>query len=332
MPSLFTHYLCGHKCLALLNNKELKHMLNHYRQVFNLGTQGPDIFFYYRVWPWTNSCGLDALGERIHEEHVNDFFSSALQYIMKQNTPDRDLLMIYLCGYACHYSLDLFAHPYIFYKTGFVRQGEAPTSQYTYYHRRFETAVDVLMLKHILTTTPCHLRGHELIKVPHEAALTIGKMYEYILQQVFLQNIPAPQTAHAIIDMITVQSVLRDRSGLKKKLLYFTEQLLGHYPLMSSMIHPASVKDGLDYLNMKHRSWHLPWDGSYTYTSTFIELFDKAVLESAALSNIIYNCIMSKEDTPQGLKKIGNRSFSTGIDCRIPVVFQYYDCIFDSES
>jgi len=54
MPSLFAHYLCGKKTLELLKN-DYRQKLCLYSQVFNLGTQRPDILFYTKkTWslPW----------------------------------------------------------------------------------------------------------------------------------------------------------------------------------------------------------------------------------------------------------------------------------------
>jgi hypothetical protein len=81
MPSLLTHYLCGNEMLKVLQNEDLINIITKYRQIFNIGTQGPDIFFYYRVWPWLDSKGINKLGERMHVEKVNDFFINAVEYI-----------------------------------------------------------------------------------------------------------------------------------------------------------------------------------------------------------------------------------------------------------
>lgn len=329
MPGLFTHYLCGSRMLELLENQTLRDVVIRYRQVFNLGTQGPDIFFYYRVWPWTNSHGIEKIGERMHGKKVSAFFTSAVQYIMNREGRDKNVLTAYLCGYLCHYSLDLHTHPYIFYKTGFVRPGEAPTSKYTCYHRMFETAVDVIMLDRVLAVKPIEVKAHELIRVSGKEAQTIGKMYEFILQNTYGVKVSAGQVSEAIRDMVTVQAVLRDRSGLKKKLLSWFEKSRGNFPLMASMIYPSAIIDGLDYLNLDHRPWFFPWDRSVKHTSSFPEMFEHSAQEAKEMGEALFHCLSGTGDIRNALERIGNRSFSTGIDCNRDVQFKYFNCIYE---
>ena len=56
MPGVITHALMG---------MMIKDGLNHHEQVllsdedsFLMGTTGPDIFYYYHVWPWSSKEGL----------------------------------------------------------------------------------------------------------------------------------------------------------------------------------------------------------------------------------------------------------------------------------
>ena len=46
MPGFTTHYLFGVKAYNDLPNNYLKHVISKYRWLYQLGLQGPDIFFY----------------------------------------------------------------------------------------------------------------------------------------------------------------------------------------------------------------------------------------------------------------------------------------------
>ena len=49
MPSLYTHYLFGQDALVLMD-KEVRAIVEAHPALYNLGLQGPDIFFYGSVF------------------------------------------------------------------------------------------------------------------------------------------------------------------------------------------------------------------------------------------------------------------------------------------
>ncbi|MCR4441497.1 MAG: zinc dependent phospholipase C family protein [Peptococcaceae bacterium] len=329
MPGFITHYLCGHQVLQNLKDEPLRELIAGNRQVFNLGTQGPDIFFYYRAWPWTANRGLNKTGDMLHLEKVNAFFANAVSYIMQQNGRERELLTAYLCGYACHYSLDCHAHPYVYYRTGFARPGENPDARHVCRHRLFETAADVLMLERLLAQKPADLKVHNLISLNTGEAQSIGRLYRVALQNTYGIRVSAEQVSRAARDMATAQAALRDRTGLKRPLLIFVEKLLGRPPLISSMVYPTSIDSELDCLNLQRRPWRLPWDNSTPFTLSFPEMFLAAALEAEELCLALYRCLHLGDSPVPALNRIGNRSLVTGADCGLDLVFTHYECIFD---
>lgn len=328
MPNIITHYLCGAKTWELLSDHQLKNIIAQNRQAFNLGTQGPDILFYYRVWPWTKDDGINKIGEMMHRHQVNAFFSHALSYIIKQYPGEKNMLTAYLCGYACHYALDFLTHPYVFYKTGFVRPGEPPTSKFTAYHRVFETNLDVCMLKLVLGKRPAEIEIGRLLQVSPQDALKIGGLYQTALGACGMSITPR-QTSRAIQDMILVQRVFRDKFGIKKALLSRIEKILGQYPLISGMIYPLSVSHEETYLNLDHRPWRLPWDPASAITASFPEMFSQAAAEAKELALAILSFLTGQIEMEHVLARLGNRSFSTGLDCSGNPNFIVYDCIFE---
>ncbi len=323
MPSLITHYLCGNAVYANYT------ILNH-RSVFNLGTQGPDIFFYYNAWPWAKSEGIPKLGNRIHEEKTGEFISEALRYTSKSDGVSKNILTAYMCGYLCHYALDCRAHPYIFYRTGFIRSGEAYTPKYTCYHRMFETALDVLMLKRELGKRPSEFNAPDKIRISKQEAFVIAEMYSKVLDKVYAADISPELVCRSINDMIGITALLRDTTGIKKRLLYSMEKALKKPPMFSSMILPLTVDDGLDYLNASHSVWHLPWDISEKLTFSFADSFEAAISESNKIINTVLCCIDNGNDLESAMSLIGNRSFSTGEDCSRDLEFKYFESIYES--
>ncbi len=81
MPNLITHHLFGQEIVKKLPTS-LQEIVQKYPKEFSLGTQGPDLFFYYNAWPWLR--GRDAkvvtkIGSIIHQKEVHTFFNEALE-------------------------------------------------------------------------------------------------------------------------------------------------------------------------------------------------------------------------------------------------------------
>lgn len=329
MPALVTHYLCGNAMLEQIFDDHIKDAVLKHRSVFNLGTQGPDIFFYYGAWPWIKNHGIPKLGNRMHEEKTGEFIMEALRYAAISDETVKAILTAYMCGYVCHYVLDCHTHPYIFYKTGFVRKGEAYTSKYTCYHRMFETALDVLMLKHELGKKPSGFNASAQIRIPAQASAEIGKLYSKTLGKVYSVDISAGLVSKAVADIAGIAAALRDKTGIKKKLLSGLEKSLGMQPMFSSMILPLEIKDGLDYLNTSHMTWQLPWDASAVFRSSFIEMFDAAAAESKKAVEAILSYASGRNPLESVISLTGSRSFSTGEDCSLELEFKHFDCIYE---
>lgn len=329
MPSLHTHYLCGNKALKLMKNDALKNHLESYRSIFNLGTQGPDIFFYYGAWPWAKSNGIPAIGNMLHEEKTGEFILEALKYTGSSVEEVKKTLIAYLCGYLCHYELDCHTHPYIFYKSGFIRKGEPDTSKYDCYHRMFETALDVLMLEHELGKKPKEFDASQHIIIPGRDAAVISEMYSNVIKKVYNESISVEVVLRAISDMTSISAVLHDKTGAKKFLLSGVEKVLGIKPMFSSMILPLRLNDHRDYLNLHHATWNLPWDKGTGLTASFPEMFEAAASEASVLCNSILDYLYGEVSLDNVTDLIGSRSFSTGIDCKLDTEFAYFDCIYE---
>ncbi len=327
MPSLITHYLCGDKWLKNINNEAIAALVTKYRTAFNVGTQGPDILFYYRIWPWCSSGGLDKLGTRMHGEKVGEVFQELIQYIHTRGE-DKALLTAYLLGYSSHYALDSISHPYIYYKTGFSREPSVK-QRFSCHHSRFEKAIDIHMLQLEQRLKHTSVKVHGLISLQSREALAIGAMYSDVISKVFRLSIRPQQIATAIKDMSKVYSLLTDRAGSKMKLFNWLEGRLISHSFVSSNIYPHKINDDYDYLNHSKSPWYLPWDNTEMRSESFYELYNRAIEETRTLCNSIYNCLQGQNPLENTLQTIGNKSFSTGEDCSSGIEMKYHNCIYE---
>ena len=79
MPGFTTHYLLGVKAYNDLPNNQLRRIISKYRWLYQLGLQGPDMFFYNI--PILRHRDYRNVGSYMHENHVSTFFAVCLNHL-----------------------------------------------------------------------------------------------------------------------------------------------------------------------------------------------------------------------------------------------------------
>ncbi len=115
MPALYTHLRFGEKVKSTLPSA-YQEIIEKYPEAFALGTQGPDILFYHR--PMKKNA-LRAFGTTLHTYSGNQFFLEQAKKLLETSEDLKTLFTAhgafcaYLCGFLCHFTLDVICHPYI---------------------------------------------------------------------------------------------------------------------------------------------------------------------------------------------------------------------------
>lgn len=115
MPSIYAHQKFGDETEKRLPTV-LREELQHNRDLFSIGFQGPDIFFFYHPLSWGR---IPQYGNRMHEKSGHEFFGRALElYYRLPGGTEKDLTnraaaRAYLYGVLCHYTLDSACHRFI---------------------------------------------------------------------------------------------------------------------------------------------------------------------------------------------------------------------------
>ncbi len=329
MPNLVTHYLCGLDAFKSLKNSNCRQLIDEYRNVFNLGLQGPDILFYYEVWPWSSKSLDTNIGQTMHISKVNRMFRAFIDYIILQSGYVKNVLTVYLMGFICHNIMDSIAHPYIFYRSGFNTFEKNNENLFLCYHRRFETSVDVLLCKKFLNKKVYEISPDSLIKVNETELSQISEMYKSAVKSVYNSDISTKKIIRAVKEMQLVEKLLKDPRGLKKKLVGFIDNVFYGFPLFSSLIFPLELKDGLDYLNLSRREWCMPHDETIKSSKSFVDLFYEASEKTRCLCDELYFAFFQNSSNISNIiNQLGNNSYTTGIDCDKQAVFKYSDIIF----
>lgn len=110
MPSSYAHYQFGAQALPTLP-ADIRFPSQRYRTLFDLGLQGPDFFFYYKLGKDTP---VRKLARKYHYQTGNQVFSKICRDL--EHPSDGELA--YLYGLLGHYCLDSHCHPMIHEATG----------------------------------------------------------------------------------------------------------------------------------------------------------------------------------------------------------------------
>jgi hypothetical protein len=114
MPALYAHLRFGEEVAKLLPAPYAQH-IQSYPEAFALGTQGPDILFYHQPMKKNE---IRSRGTFLHTFSGNALFREQAKKLEQGETAEETLakngaFAAYLCGLLCHFTLDVYCHPYI---------------------------------------------------------------------------------------------------------------------------------------------------------------------------------------------------------------------------
>ena len=106
MPASYTHQCFGDDVLPRLSTM-IQRIISSHKDYYDLGLQGPDLFFYYHP---TRKTLIRDFGLSLHKENAYSFFEEKIAYL---HTNQDEEMMSYLFGFINHYLLDSYLHPLI---------------------------------------------------------------------------------------------------------------------------------------------------------------------------------------------------------------------------
>jgi hypothetical protein len=310
MPGFITHYICGQAVLRAAP-LAIQKMVEPHAQIFNLGTQGPDIFFYY--FPGMLKKRIRQIGRHMHEHSYGLFLGSMAALLRGAETQDtHGILLAYICGNMTHYALDVAAHPYVYAKVGTPQKGKKMrTIKNSVNHRRLETAIDVLMLNLMSSEKPADYKLWQLIRVESDPAHTVAERISECIQETYDIPVSPRDVYKAMMYMIRVTRVIQSRNGRRKRFMELIENLTIGEHLFSSIVHMQEVTDGVDYMNMEKSPWMSP-NIEEEKTDSFLELYHEAVEDAVQMMETLWRYIQGEVSQSKLAAVLGDRSLHTG--------------------
>ena len=314
MPAILTHCIAGQ---AVLNNSDskIRKIIKQSEQLYNMGTQGPDIFFYYL--PGFVRKRSRGIGPQMHKNDLAIFIAKmAKAATLCKSQPGKDIIFSYTAGIIMHYAVDTNSHPYVYAKT-FDNSASKIKNSTT--HHKFETSLDILMLEMHNGQKPAQCKMWELIdaKKCHRDVASIAA--SAAIRAVYNRPISKKDVRQAMDYMVNFVKYLQSKKGRRKKIASFVECATIRHPLHASIIHDQEVTDGIDYLNKSKTPWTPPWETANS-TDSFVDRFNLAVDEGLKMVQALYEYVY--EDSPiDNLRTLlGNKSLLTGLPCESGIV------------
>ncbi|GAB6107557.1 zinc dependent phospholipase C family protein [Fusibacter bizertensis] len=196
MPDFWSHHFAALSIQKRLIDKSLRYVTwsEHYNNLYTLGAQGPDFFYYINKMNPLSKYHFSGIGNRVHEENIANLFTNMLSYLLKDPNQER---IAYISGFISHYILDVHCHPLI------CELG--PTSDS---HKRVEMDLDALCLYDYWHLTLDQLDVKKL--ACDEDMLTKGfvSLWEKLLPLNYNTQIPSKFIAKGHYDLLKIQSIL----------------------------------------------------------------------------------------------------------------------------
>lgn len=106
MPGNYAHYRFGCELMGRMSDSQLR-TVKRFRQLYDMGLHGPDVFFHHDPVLQTS---VRQLGSKYHDQTGQMFFERVCRSI--RMNPSEGAIA-YLYGVLAHYALDSLSHPFV---------------------------------------------------------------------------------------------------------------------------------------------------------------------------------------------------------------------------
>ncbi|MBQ8994451.1 MAG: zinc dependent phospholipase C family protein [Oscillospiraceae bacterium] len=204
MPDIYAHQYFGDQVYAQLT-PELQKRLSENIDLYNIGLQGPDPFYFYKPLKKTP---VSKQADVLHEETGSEYFDRSLN-TLKGLTEDQEASLAYQLGFLCHYTLDSVCHT-------FVNRYEKETGVT---HSDMEGEFDRYLLER---------SGKDPLKTDTGEKFLPKKGYGKIVS-LFSQGLGEKECYDAIRSYKTFRNIFHCENNFKRNLLYRIMKKAGVY-------------------------------------------------------------------------------------------------------
>lgn len=315
MPGFRTHYLFGRisdSNLGLQYNSIKRHPT-----VYNLGQQGPDIFFYC---PPSHLFYKEHLGARIHKHDTLAFFSSLFEgrnrFLSRE---DKQICDAYIMGFMGHYTLDTIVHPYVHYRA--KKTSLLDREEYAYgIHVLLETDIDNALVRHFLHINPGEFDAAASIRLSKREQGIVSLLLAFAIRRTYPGLFASAAHVSLAIDCTRIANKFMSGSPDKLKSLVrmIDERLVGN-AYLSALIPSDNLKTYNDPCNISHYKWLNPWDADISSTESVYDLLKRAEKDYRIRLSLYHDMMVRLPESyfycqNTLLGNLGNLSYDSGLE------------------
>lgn len=304
MPAFSTHYIFAKELMPKL--KEFADFELNEEAVY-FGTQGPDIFFFHRIFPWMPGKSLRKTGSSLHRAKPAEIIDAMDEFLKNSENPS--IAKSYIYGFILHYALDRKCHPFVYSLQDKIVNQVPGTNPHTA-HNKIELAMDSMMLNnHLGISNPLSFHMDKTIGNSKSVFREIGRLYEFVINKVLKYTVSSSQIETALKDFKYVQHILFDKTQIKRIIITPLEIAASPFTnnfKLTAMLKPKDLEKAKKYGNISKAKWKSPYS-STIQNESFEELFEAAKQDAC-------NMIADFNKGCSGLKITNNLSFLTGVE------------------
>ncbi len=330
MPSLFTHHLIAEYALQQLDT-DLQQKIEK-KEIYALGAQGADLFFFYRL----HAGKKNNIGGKLHTINIYQTFSAlerqlwrmqnkyndyqkAMQCAAEQNVilqqdsmhilKDIKTFQSYIAGYITHYVADTVFHPFIYaMQEKFLQlQPNWKGKRHVY----IENDIDSYLLKKYKNVQAS--KYQLTFTVAKEDLPSLCTTLRVLCYEAGYPNFTLQELKQILTRINLFARLTRDEKQFRRFFLYSIESALFLPHIFSVTMHRNSIDEIC--VNSKHMEWINPSCGQKVSTESADELFERAVAESVTVLSTFFECVEQNKELP---KEIFNKHFLSGLDESLP--------------
>ncbi len=327
MPSSMTHTYFGLDVMKKISNN-CQDKISEKIEYYKLFCQGSDPFMFYHFLIGKKAKYGMEIQKKMHHSNTKNFFIYTIELIQKNHYVNCPEVMAYLYGYICHYFLDLYTHPFIYYKSGIFKKNDKNTYRYNGIHQKIEYNIDLYMIKQREMIKPYQYRVYqnifnvnyfplELTKIINDS---IGHCYHYSnISNTYLSSIRYMKLFFKYINY--------DLYGIKLKLYQLIDKVTPKSIInLEELSYHHNFEDDLSYLNLDHLSWNYPWSQSEIFTYSFFDLYEIALNKSVETIQSVTKMLENDKLDYKLLDNLfQNLDFATGRPCGEQLEMKFFE-------
>ena len=212
MPAIYAHHRFGAEVAKALDG-DLKTIVSEHYTPYQIGLQGPDIFFFYR--PWSKNK-VSAYGNHLHAVSALPFFEHALRVARKKGRGSASYA--YLLGFICHFALDSECHAYV----------EQMVKETGVQHLEIEAEFDKLLLR---------MDGQEGASYPAASLVPTDRRTAEALEPFYAKGITIDIAQQSLKDLKLVKRIFRRPGAAGQAVVNTVMKRMGVYEKMNGLMY-----------------------------------------------------------------------------------------------